>query len=102
MSVNKQPTTTFGWVCCCTHPKVMTGNGQLTCGAFIINDFLRNPHLIIISCKASFHSGEQEIKRTLSFYPKTHKKVCYMDQIWPKTKVLKTHQSTKIKNYISV
>ena len=27
-----------------THPKVMTGNGQLTRGAFIINDFLRNPH----------------------------------------------------------
>ena len=25
---------------CCTHPKVMTGNGQLT----KINDFLRNPH----------------------------------------------------------
>ena len=21
---------TFGWVCCCIHPKVMTGNGQLT------------------------------------------------------------------------
>ena len=27
-----------------THPEVMTGNGQLTRGAFIINDFLRNPH----------------------------------------------------------
>ena len=21
----------FGWVCCCTHPKVMTGNGKLRC-----------------------------------------------------------------------
>ena len=35
------PVITFG---CCTYPKVMTGNGQLTRGAFIINDFLRNPH----------------------------------------------------------
>ena len=26
------------------HPKRMTGNGQLTRGAFIINDSLRNPH----------------------------------------------------------
>ena len=25
-------------------PKVMTGNGQLTRDAFMINDFLRNPH----------------------------------------------------------
>ena len=25
-------------------PKVMTGNRQLTRGAFIRNDFLRNPH----------------------------------------------------------
>ena len=33
---------TFGWICCCIHPKVTTG--QLTRGAFIINDFLRNPH----------------------------------------------------------
>ena len=28
-------------------PKVMTGNRQLTRGAFIINDFLRNPHFNI-------------------------------------------------------
>ena len=28
----------------CTHPKVMTANGQLTRGTFIINDFLWNPH----------------------------------------------------------
>ena len=26
------------------HPNVMTGNGQLKRGAFIINDFLRNPY----------------------------------------------------------
>ena len=38
------PFIRFGWVCCCTHPKQMTVNGQLTRGAFIINDFLRNPH----------------------------------------------------------
>ena len=37
------PVIHFWWVCCCTHPKRMTGNGQLTRGAFIINDFLRNP-----------------------------------------------------------
>jgi hypothetical protein len=29
---------------CYTYPNVMTGNGQLTRGAFIKNDFLRNPH----------------------------------------------------------
>ena len=34
----------FGWVQQQTHPKRMTVNGQLTRGAFIINDFLRNPH----------------------------------------------------------
>ena len=33
----------FGWVCC-NHPKRMTGNGQLTRGAFRINDLLRNPY----------------------------------------------------------
>ena len=38
------PVITFGWVQQQTHPKVMTGNGQLTRGAFIINDFFRNPH----------------------------------------------------------
>ena len=38
---------TFGWVQQQTHPKVMTGNEQLTRGAFIINDFLRNPHFSI-------------------------------------------------------
>ena len=37
------PVIRFGWVCCCTHPKRMTGNGQLTRGAFGINDLLRNP-----------------------------------------------------------
>ena len=34
----------FWRVCCCTHPKRITGNGHLTRGAFIINDLLRNPH----------------------------------------------------------
>ena len=29
-------------------PKVMAGNGQLTRGAFIINDFLKNPHFSMI------------------------------------------------------
>ena len=38
------PVINFWWVCCCTHPKVTTENGQMTRGAFIINDFLRNPH----------------------------------------------------------
>ena len=38
------PVITFGLVQQQTHPKVMTGNGQLTRGAFIINDFVRNPH----------------------------------------------------------
>ena len=38
------PVIRFGWVCCCTHPKRMTGNGQLTRCAFRINDLLRNPH----------------------------------------------------------
>ena len=38
------PVIRFGWVCCCTHPQGMTGNGQLTRGTFMINDFLRNPH----------------------------------------------------------
>ena len=45
------PVITFGWVCCCTHPKVMTGNGQLTRGAFMINDFLRNLHFRCIRAK---------------------------------------------------
>ena len=34
------PVIRFGWVCCCTHPKRMTGIGQLTRGAFRINDLL--------------------------------------------------------------
>jgi hypothetical protein len=34
----------FQWVQQQTHPKVMTGNGQLTRGEFIKKDFLRNPH----------------------------------------------------------
>ena len=38
------PVIHFGWVCCCTYPKRMTGNGQLTTGAFRINVLLRNPH----------------------------------------------------------
>ena len=38
---------TFGWVQQQTHPKVMTGNGQLTRGAFMMNDFLRNPHFSV-------------------------------------------------------
>ena len=32
-----------GWVCCCTDPEWMTGIGQLTRGAFRINDLLWNP-----------------------------------------------------------
>ena len=47
------PVLTFRWVCCCTHPKVMTGNGQLTRGAFIINDFLRNPHFSLLKYQIS-------------------------------------------------
>jgi hypothetical protein len=42
------PVITFGRGQQQTHPKVMTGNGQLTRGAFIINYFLRNPHFRII------------------------------------------------------
>ena len=38
------PFIRFGWVFCCIHPQRMTGNEQLTRGAFIINDCLRNPH----------------------------------------------------------
>ena len=39
------PVITLGWVRQQTHPKGMTGNGQLTKGAFIIiSDCLRNPH----------------------------------------------------------
>ena len=38
------PVIWFGWVCCCTHPQWMTGNGQLTRGVFMVNDCLRNPH----------------------------------------------------------
>ena len=32
------PVIRFGWVCCCTHPKRKIGIGQLTRGAFRIND----------------------------------------------------------------
>ena len=39
------PVITFGWVCCCIHPKMMTGNGKLTRGAFIINHFLKKSTL---------------------------------------------------------
>ena len=38
------PVIRFGWVCCCTHPKQMTGIGQLTRGTFRINDLLWNPY----------------------------------------------------------
>ena len=38
------PVIIFGLVCSCTHQKVMTWNGQLTRGTFIINDFLRKRH----------------------------------------------------------
>ena len=41
------PVIRFGWVCCCTHPRRMTGNGQLRRGAFKIDDCLRNPHFSI-------------------------------------------------------
>ena len=33
------PVIPFGWVCCCTYLEGMTGTGQLTRGAFRINDF---------------------------------------------------------------
>ena len=38
------PVIRFGWVCCYIHPQRMTENGQLTRGAFITNDCLRNLH----------------------------------------------------------
>ena len=38
------PVIRFGLVCCCIHPKQMTGIGELTKGAFKINDLLRNPY----------------------------------------------------------
>ena len=51
------PVIRFGWVQLQqqTHPKWMSGNGQLTKGAFIINDFLRNPHFYAILKKLWFH-----------------------------------------------
>ena len=48
-----------------THPKVMTGNGQLTRDAFIIiNDFLRNPHFWSI-LGLSTHSRAWKHKKVL-------------------------------------
>ena len=38
------PVITFVRVCCCIHSNMMSENGQLKRVAFIINDFLRNPH----------------------------------------------------------
>ena len=38
------PVIRFGWVCCCTHPERMNRIGQLTRGAFRINDLLWNPY----------------------------------------------------------
>ena len=40
------PVFHFGWVQQQTHPKQMTGIGQLTRGAFRINDLLWNPYLV--------------------------------------------------------
>ena len=39
-------------------PKVMTGNRQLTRGAFIRNDFLRNPH---------FRKKQGKLRKLLTF-----------------------------------
>ena len=63
------PVIHFWWVCCCTHPKRMTGNGQLTRGAFIINDFLRNPDFKgqIMSKGLLVSSNSPKNKRTNSF-----------------------------------
>ena len=62
------PVITFKWVQQQTHPKVMTGNGQLTRGALIVNDFLRNSHfkgqLISICLFWGFNSPK---KRTWKF-----------------------------------
>ena len=45
-------------------PKVMTGNGQLTRGPFMINDFLRNPHF-----KRLAHKVEKILKSSLDSIP---------------------------------
>ena len=51
-SVGQFPVIHFGWVQRQTHPKWMTGIGQLTRGAFRVKDLLWNPHFnwIFASC----------------------------------------------------
>ena len=41
------PFITFWLICCCTHPKVITGNGQLTKVQSGLNDFLKNAYFIL-------------------------------------------------------
>ena len=69
------PVITFGWVQQQTHPKVMTGNGQLTRGAFIINEFLKNPHFsgwadpeAVQKCQALYNSRVTEIQRETKIF----------------------------------
>ena len=50
------PIITFGWVCSCSYPKVMTGNGQQTKVHSWLNDFLRNLYF-------SYYVGRYELSR---------------------------------------
>ena len=63
------PVITFGWVQQQTHPKVMTGNGQLTRDALIINDFLRNPHFSEDSDLALFFENGTKVKMSSKIKP---------------------------------
>ena len=49
------PVIRFGWVQQQTHPKRMTGIGQLTRGAFRINDLLWNPYFKVVSKVTYFY-----------------------------------------------
>ena len=62
----------FRWVCCCTHPEGMTGTGQLTRGAFRINDLLWNPYFRI------------QFAATINILKNFSKKVYAPSYIWGK------------------
>ena len=65
LSVTHFQSSNFGWVCCCTHPIVMSGNGQLTRGAFIIYHFLRNPHFSLETSDQSYRYFNFKIKSNM-------------------------------------
>ena len=68
-----------------THPKVITENGQLTKGAFIINYFLRNLHF-------SFETSDQISYRYFNFQIKSNMKALHFVNVRNTLKLTKLNR----------